>query len=82
MTPSTWTPELTSRAEEIWHDYASQHDLSHRRGEVAGIDPVSGRVWIGESGVEVAEQVAADGVERPVYLVRIGSTAYVRKGCR
>lgn len=82
MPPSTWKPEYTSRAEEIWEEYQRQHDLSEQRGKVAAIDPATGRVWIGEAGVDVAEQMEAEGIGAPVYLVRIGFPSYVRKGRR
>jgi len=80
MPATSWKPEYTSRAHEIWEEYSRQHDLSAQIGHVAAIDPTTGQVWIAESGVDVAEKMAAEGVEAPVYLVRIGSAAYVRKG--
>jgi hypothetical protein len=82
MPTSTWKPEYTSRAQEIWEEYQRHHDLSGLTGQVAAIEPVSGRVWIAESGVDVADKVRADGFDAPVYLVRVGSSAYVRKGRR
>ncbi|MFN3650155.1 MAG: hypothetical protein ACK47B_11300 [Armatimonadota bacterium] len=82
MPPTAWKPEYTSRAEEIWEEYQRQHDLSARTGQVAAIDPLTGRVWVAESGIDVAAMVEAEGVDTPVYLVRVGSSAYVRKGRR
>jgi hypothetical protein len=82
MVTSTCKPEHSARAREIWDEYQRRHDLSGQMGKVAAIDPVSGRVWIGASGVDVADRMAAEGIETPVYLVRVGSDAYVRKGRR
>jgi hypothetical protein len=80
VTAEAWKPEYTARAQEIWAEYERQHDLSGLAGYTAGIDPVGGKVWIGESAVEVAEQVEAEGIQSQVYLVRVGFDYYVRKG--
>src|SRR5947209_20275960 len=69
MPPSTWKPEFTARALELWEDYQRQHDLSSQVGKVAAIDPVSGRVWIDESGVDVVARMRSDGADVPVYFV-------------
>ncbi len=82
MTTATWKPEYTARAKQIWETYQQQHDLADWRGKVAAIDPESGRVWIGDSGVEIAQKMQAEGVNVPVYLVRIGSDHFLRKGRR
>jgi hypothetical protein len=79
METSIWKPEYTARAREIWEEFQRRNDLSAQTGKVAAIDPVSGRVWIDESGVDVAEQMALEGVNSPVYLVRVGYGSYVRK---
>ena len=68
------------RAKQIWAEYQKQHDVSDRLGQAVGIDPVSGRVWFGESGIEIREQMDAEGTVAPVYLVRVGYDYYVRKG--
>jgi hypothetical protein len=79
MPTSTWKPEYTSRALELWEEYQRQHDLSDQIGMVAAIDPVSGRVWIDESGAEVAAQMRREGVGVPVYFVRIGYPTFLKK---
>jgi hypothetical protein len=79
---ATWKPEDTARAQQIWEEFQQQHDLSDQRGKVAAIDPESGRVWIGDSGVDVARKMQAEGVDAPVYLVRVGSDYFLRKGHR
>jgi hypothetical protein len=47
-----------------------------------GIDPASGRVWIGEAATDIWKQQEAEGIDVPLYYVRIGSDYYVRKGGR
>ena len=78
MTTATWKPEYTAHAQAIWKAY-QQHDLSNQRGKVAAIDPESGRVWIGANGVEIAGQMKAEGVDEPMYLVRVGYDHFLRK---
>jgi hypothetical protein len=82
MTTAIWKPEYTVRAQQIWKLFQQQHDLTDQRGKVAAIDPESGRVWIGDSGVDIAQKMQAEGVNAPVYLVRIGSDYFLRKGRR
>lgn len=82
MMTATWKPEYTAHAQQIWERFQQQHDLSDQRGKVAAIDPESGQVWIADSGVDVAQQMQAEGVNTPVYLVRIGSDHFIRKGRR
>ncbi len=79
---SEWKPEYSERARTLWQEYEAEHDLASRHGKIAGIDPVSGRIWIGESAVDVAAQMEAEGSEAPVYLVRIGFDHFVHKGQR
>lgn len=79
MTTATWKPEYTAHAQAIWKAYLQQHDLSNQRGKVAAIDPESGRVWIGDNGVEIAGQMKAEGVDVPMYLVRVGYDHFLRK---
>jgi hypothetical protein len=79
---SPWSDEDTARAKEIWAAYQQEHDLSSLVGQTAGVDPWSGRVWIGESAVDVAHQRNATGSNAPLYLVRVGFDYFVRKGRR
>ena len=80
MTVSNWTEADSNRAKEIWSEYQRQHDLSDRVGQTAGIEPVSGRIWFGDSIQDVVAQRDADGSAAPLFFVRVGSTAYYRKG--
>lgn len=82
MSTSTWSDSDTARALEIWADYQQQHDVSDHIGQTAGIDPISGRVWFGESAQEIAQQMEADAASAPFYAVRVGSEFYLRKGGR
>ena len=82
MTASTWTESDTAKAERIWSDYQKQHDLSAYIGKTAGIDPNTGRVWIGESIRDVLSQRSADGIDSLLFFERIGSKTYYRKGGR
>ncbi|MEX0717405.1 MAG: hypothetical protein WD066_12500 [Planctomycetaceae bacterium] len=68
------------RARELWEEYQRAHDLSRDRGRTAGIDPESGRVWLGESIPDVIRQRDADGIDAPLHFERVGSPAYARKG--
>ena len=80
MTTLAWTESDTANAKRIWSDYQDQHDLSTILGKTAGIDPNSGRVWIGESIQDVVSQRNADGIDSLLFFERIGSDTYYRKG--
>ena len=70
------------RAKAIWADYCAQHDLSDLRGKTAVIEPVSGRIWFGESATDVWRKMKAEGVKSPGWCVRVGYNYYLRKGGR
>jgi hypothetical protein len=80
MAVSNWTQAATARALQIWDDYKKQHDVSEKRGLSAGIDPVTGRVWFGESSLDIVQQMQADGIDNPLYFIRVGFDYYLRKG--
>jgi hypothetical protein len=80
LTEKTWTPEHTKRAQEIWARYQQEHDVTGLKGQTAGIDPLSGRVWIGDSMLDVVGQLDAEGIRIPLYFVRVGFDYYWRKG--
>jgi hypothetical protein len=82
MTVRAWRDEDTTQAQQWWAVYQQTHDLTARRGQTAGIDPVQGRVWFGDSAQAIATQVATEGVSTPLYFVRVGSDYYLRKGGR
>ena len=82
MSATTWNEADTARAIQFWQEYQKNHDVTNRVGETAGIDPVSGRVWFGESAQDIGDQMEAEGVTAPFYAVRVGSDFYLRKGGR
>lgn len=82
MMLTAWKPEYTDSAIRFWEAYQRDHDLAGMRGKTAAIDPVTGRVWIADSAVAIAESRASEGLDSPVYLVRVGYDHFVRKGRR
>jgi hypothetical protein len=82
MTVSNWTEADSQRAREIWLKFQQDHDLSARVGQTAGIEPDSGRVWLGESVQDVIAQRDAGGSTAPLFFMRVGSATYYRKGVR
>jgi hypothetical protein len=85
MAASHWTEADTLKAQQIWAEYQRQHDLSDRKGQTAGIDPASGRVWFGESAKDIWLKLVAEGKATPLYYVRVGYDYYVHKvgkGCQ
>ncbi len=80
MAVSNWTEADTIRARQIWEDYQKQHDVSQLKGKAVGIDPLRKRVWFGESALDIVDKMNAEGIDTPIYCVRVGSDYYVRKG--
>ncbi len=80
MTVSTWTQADSTRAKGVWSEYQKSHDLSTMFGQTAGIEPVSGRIWIGDSIEDVIAQRNAAACELPLFFERVGSATYYRKG--
>ena len=80
MSTSLGTGLDTSRAVQVWTEYQSHHDVTEHNGQTAGIDPISGRVWFGESIVDVVQQMETEGIAIPLYYVRVGYDYYFRKG--
>jgi hypothetical protein len=82
MVQTAWKPEYTDRALRFWEEFQRDHDLTELRGKTAAIDPESGRIWIADSAVEIAEQRTSEGLDSPVYLIRVGYDHFTRKGRR
>jgi hypothetical protein len=80
MAVSSWTKADSDRAQEIWSEYQQHHDLSHKTGQTAGIDPLGGCIWFGDSIQDVIAQRDAAGSEAPLFFMRVGSATYYRKG--
>jgi hypothetical protein len=71
------------KALRVWQEYKKQHDLSNWPAhEAVGIDPETGEVWFGESALDIATKLEAQGVRRPLFFLRVGSDYYQRKGKR
>ena len=79
MPLAKWTESDSFRAKQIWLDYQRQHDLSARTGQTAGIDPRSGRIWFGESILDIVSQRDAEGLDSPLFFERVGSETYFQK---
>ena len=79
MVAPVWTDADTARASEIWQTYQASHDLSQLHGKAAGIDPATGRIWFGESAVEIVDQLESEGLNAPLYFVRVGFEYYLRR---
>ncbi len=82
MAGRTWQVDDTARAHQWWEAYQREHDLTLQHGQTAGIDPVQGRVWFGDSAQVIVAQLTAEGVTTPLYFVRVGTDYYLRKGGR
>ena len=80
MTSSHWTEADSERAQAIWSEFQKQHDLSQKIGQTAGIDPATGRIWLGDSIEQVVSQRNAEGSNAPLFFMRVGSPTYYRKG--
>jgi hypothetical protein len=82
MAAETMTDEDVRVAQERWKEYQASHDVSALRGQAAGIDPHSGRIWFGDDMVEVVDAMKSDGIHVPLYFVRVGYDYFYRKGGR
>lgn len=82
MAASTLTEKDTKAAREIWARYQAEHDLTGDRGQTAGIDPKSGRVWLGSSIPDVISRRNAEGIDHPLRFERVGAKTYYRKGAQ
>lgn len=80
MITSHWTEADSKRAQAIWSEFQEEHDLSQKIGQTAGIDPATGRIWLGSSIEQVVSQRNAEGSNAPLFFVRVGSATYYRKG--
>ena len=82
MTPVVLTEVEARSAEALWAEYRRSHDVSAMAGQTVGIEPETGRMWFGESIVDVVQKRDAAGVHRPLHFIRVGSASYYRKGAR
>jgi hypothetical protein len=82
MSTGKWTDADSERAKASWSAFKQRNDLSRLAGKTAGIDPSTGRVWIGDSIDDVIAKRNDDGSDAPLYFERVGSEAYYVKGGR
>jgi hypothetical protein len=82
MAMTEQSPLDVERAQAIWREYVACHDLAKLTDRAAGIDPVSGQIWFGESASEIYCRLKAEGREVPLFFVRVGHETYWRKGGR
>ena len=82
MPVSTLSESDVARAKQLWADYQKRHDISRRIGQAVGIDPVSGRIWFGDSATDIRLQMDEEGIEAALLVLRVGSGYYLRKGGR
>ncbi len=80
MKHPNWTKADSRRAKNIWAEYQKQHDITEQIGQTAGIDPKSGRIWFGDSALEIVRKRETEGLTSPLFFQRVGYTAYFRKG--
>ena len=77
---TAWTEADSARAKQLWRRYQRDHDLTDYTGKTAGIDPHSGRIWLGDSIQDVVSKREAEGLDAPLFFERVGSKTYLRKG--
>ncbi|MDE0009898.1 MAG: hypothetical protein OXU36_02060 [Candidatus Poribacteria bacterium] len=80
MKPPNWTDTDSRKCKQIWAEYQKQHDITDRIGQTAGIDPKSGRIWFGDSALEIVEKRETECLTSPLFFERVGYEAYFRKG--
>jgi hypothetical protein len=79
MMTNPWTDQDTAAALSFWAKYQEEHDVTERKGQAVGIDPVRGEVWFGESALDIRNQMDAAGVDVNLLLLRVGYSHYLRK---
>ena len=75
-------PDFSERARNAWAAYQREYDVASLRGQVAAVDPESGRVWTGPDALDAVDKMNAEGVDVPVWCVRIGYEYLDVKGHR
>ena len=66
------------KATQVWAEYQLTHDLTNRKGEAVGVDPISGDVFFGRSAGEIIDKLRAEGRFRMLMYWRIGYPWYSR----
>lgn len=62
--------DFSERGRRAWARYQRDHEVESLHGQVAAVDPESGRVWIGKDTLDAVDRMHAGGSTR-----RFGSFA-------
>src|SRR4030095_7225512 len=77
---NTPNPVLTDadidKASRLWADYRRTHDVIAHIGQAVGIDPATGQVWFGDSARDIVLRLEADGLQTPLFFLRVGQDYY------
>lgn len=76
---TAFTDNDRAEAKRLWSEYQQEHDLSVIHGQIAGIDPKTGQIWVGEWFDDVLAQRDAEGIDHPLIFERIGYPTVLRK---
>lgn len=79
MTVAKWTETDSKSAEKVWLDYQQHHDVSAKVGQTAGIEPVSGCIWFGDSIQDVVAQRDAEGKSTRCFSCESGLTPTIER---
>ena len=82
QTSSPSDEEFAIRGRLAWMEYQRSHDMAGFAGWVAAVEPYSGRVWFGHDALDAIDAMNDDGVNAPVWLVRVGFDYLDVKGRR
>lgn len=77
-----WTKADSRKCKQIWAEYQEQYDITDHIGQTAGIDPKSGRIWFGDSALEIVKKRETESLTSPLFFERVGYEAYLWKGGR
>ena len=76
---TTFSDAQRTEAERFWREYQQEYDLADSHGQIAGIDPETGKVWIGDWFDDVLAQRDAEGIDHPLIFERIGYPTVLKK---
>ena len=68
MKHPNWTEADSRKCKRIWKKKKKQHDITERIGQTAGIDPKSGRIWFGDSALEIVKKRETEGLTSPLFF--------------
>ena len=68
MKHANWTEADSRKCKQIWTEYQKQRDITDRIGQTAGIYPKSGRIWFGDSALEIVEKRETEDLTSLLFL--------------